>query len=408
MTFSLNTKFILLGSATATVAVINAMASRFPQFNTEAVDLGLDALNVIIALAVPIVAQNVIFKPQAKLIEAMDAVAQGDTSTTIPYTDRKDEMGTIARSVQVFKDNSLRIIQMSKDQEASKKAAEEARRKALHDLASVFEMNVKSVVDIVAAAATEMDATARNVSSISEVSQQKLSKLNDEIQGTSRNVQMVASATTQLSSAVNEISAQVARASSIASTAVQEASNADATVQSLSEAAQRIGEVLEMINSIAAQINLLALNATIEAARAGDAGKGFAVVASEVKNLAGQTTKATEQISQYIEAIQGATGNTVNAIKHIGGTINEINQISTTIAAAVEEQGVATQDIASNVQQAASSTAIVSRDAQEVSTSSTESGVAATEMMSATSELSRQAEALRGEVDKFLAGVRAG
>ncbi len=370
--------------------------------------LTLEILSVLVALFVPIFAIRSIFRPQAQMIEAMNSIAQGDTSVEIPYTARQDEIGTMARTVQVFKDNALRIIQMTKEQEAQKKLAEEERKKALHELANTFEANVKSVVDIVASAATEMDSTSRSVAGISDANSEKLAKLTNEISNTSRNVQMVAGATTQLSSAVNEISQQVARATSIAGTAVQEAQNADVTVQSLTEAAQRIGEVVEMINSIAAQINLLALNATIEAARAGEAGKGFAVVASEVKNLAGQTTKATEQIGQYIDSIQSATGDTVSVIKRIGTTINEISHISTTIAAAVEEQGVATQDIANNVQQAAKGTEVIAHEAADVSSSSTETGVAANQMMGATSELSRQAERLRSEVDKFLVGVKQG
>ncbi|NBX03706.1 MAG: methyl-accepting chemotaxis protein [Alphaproteobacteria bacterium] len=392
-------------------------ALTFEMSRDEVYEYVVNARNnfVMIALAIVavIAALGVFFARSitnaiSKITAAMRQVADGDLTTDIPSLSRKDEIGSMAGALQVFKENGQAMKQMEAEQEKLKQRAEEDRKKALHDMASTFEANVKSVVDIVAAAAAEMDATSRSVAGISDNNNKKLQKLTNEIGSTSRNVQMVAGATTQLSSAVNEISQQVARSTTIAANAVQEAQNADVTVQSLTEAAQRIGEVIEMINSIAAQINLLALNATIEAARAGEAGKGFAVVASEVKNLAGQTTKATEQIGQYIDSIQSATGDTVSAIKRIGGTINEISHISTTIAAAVEEQGVATQDIASNVQQAAKGTETIAHDAAEVSASSTESGVAANEMMGATSELSRQAETLRSEVDKFLVGVRKG
>lgn len=369
--------------------------------------LVLGIISTLIAIFVPIFAIRSIFAPQGKMIDAMKAIAGGDTSINIPYTEHKDEIGAMAKTVQIFKDNAQRIVALAKAQEEQKLQAEQERKKSLEDMANTFEINVKGVVDMVASAATEMEATSRSVGEIVETSKNKLSSLTDQIEGTSRSVQSVASATSQLSSAVNEINQQITRATAVTNTAVDEAQKADITVQSLTQAAGKIGEVVEMINAIAAQINLLALNATIEAARAGDAGKGFAVVASEVKNLATQTTKATEQIGQLIGAIQGATGQTVTAINSIGGKIREINEISTTIAAAVEEQSVATQQIASNVQQASDSTGQVLSHAAEVSRSSSETGDSANQMIAATSELSRQSELLRSEVDKFLSGVRA-
>lgn len=362
---------------------------------------------LLCAVGLPIFAAQAIFKPLQSMMQAMRQLADGNTATEVPYTDRVDEIGDMAKSVQVFKENAIKVSQLAEEQKKQEEKARVDKQKAMQDLASSFEANVKNVVDMVASAATQMDATSRSVANIAENSQSKLSALSGQIDSATRNVQTVASATSQLSAAVNEINKQVTRATSITSTAVEEAKKADTTVQSLTEAAQKIGEVVEMINSIAAQINLLALNATIEAARAGEAGKGFAVVASEVKNLATQTTKATEQIGQYISSIQGATGETVNVIKVIGRTIDEINQISTTIAAAVEEQSVSTQDIANNVQQAAQSTEEVSRNASDVTTTSKETGESANQMMAATTELSRQSEVLRREVDKFLSGVRS-
>ena len=367
----------------------------------------LSLINILLSISVPIYVIRGILKPQKQMIVGMQTIAQGTLTHEVPYQQRKDEVGEMSRSLEVFKQNALEKIRLETVQKQRDLEAEEMKKMAMNDLANNFETNVKGVVDMVASAATEMEATSRSVGQIVDTSKAKMTSLTQQIEGTSRSVQSVASATSQLSSAVNEINQQITRSTSITNSAVDEAKKADITVQTLTEAANKIGEVVEMINTIAAQINLLALNATIEAARAGDAGKGFAVVASEVKNLATQTTKATEQIAQFISSIQGATGETVSAINSIGGKIREINEISTTIAAAVEEQSVATQDIANNVKQAADSTNTVLTHASEVSRASSETGESATQMIAATDELSRQSEMLRTEVDKFLSGVRS-
>ena len=365
------------------------------------------AIAIILALLVPLFAVRGVFRPQAQMITAMNKIAAGDTTSEIPHTQRKDEIGEMARTVQVFKDNSLKIVEMAKQQEIQQRAVEVQKKASMQAMATDLEQKVKHVVDMVASAATEMDSTSKSVAQMADSSQNKLQNLAEQIGGTSRNVQTVASSTSQLSNAIHEISSQIAQSSTLTSSAVADAAQADNTANGLTEAAGKIGEVVEMINSIAAQINLLALNATIEAARAGEAGKGFAVVASEVKNLATQTTKATEQIGVLIGAIQGATSDTVGIIKNIGTKIRSINEISTTISAAVEEQGAATSDISSNVQQAASSTEEVSRNASEVTRTAQETGAAASEMTAASGELSKQAEILRREMDTFLANLRA-
>ncbi len=363
---------------------------------------------LVAAVGLPLFAILSIFNPLANIIHTMNEIVAGNISLPIPYISKNNEIGDMAKSIQVFKDNAARVAKLIEEQKEQEKIASEERRRTRLELADNFEANVKGVVDTVASAAVQMEASSKSVAQNAESSKMKLGILSTQIGGTSSNIQMVSGATSELSSAINEISSQIAKATAITSSAVHDAEKADTTAQGLSSASQKIGEVVEMINSIASQINLLALNATIEAARAGDAGKGFAVVASEVKNLAGQTTKATEEISQYINAIQGSTSETVGVIKTISDKIYEINSIANTIAAAVEEQGAATKDIASNVHQAATSSEQVIKNTADVSKASQDTGAAATQMMAASSELSKQSETLRSEVNSFLANVRKG
>lgn len=408
MKLKLKTYIILLTSfSVGTTLFSTAIPFMFDSEKGQRLQLNIDITSAITAVLVLFSVLYSIFRPLSQMMKAMQDIAAGDTSVDIPHLDRNDEMGEMARALQVFKENALKITHMAEEQKRQEQRSQEQKQRTMQTLAANFEANVKKVVDIVASAATEMDATAKSVARIADTNRGKLGALTVQLGGTTKNVQMVAGAASQLSSAVNEINQQVGRASAITLQAVSEAQKADGTVQGLTDAAQKIGEVAEMINAIAAQINLLALNATIEAARAGEAGRGFAVVASEVKNLATQTSKATEQIVQYIASIQGATGATVGAIKNIGSKIREINEISTVIAAAVEEQSVSTQDIANHVQQAAAGTEEVSRNTADVSSASRETGESANQMMISSSELSRQAEMLRREVDKFLMGVRS-
>jgi methyl-accepting chemotaxis protein len=368
--------------------------------------LCLTLLNIGIAISIPAYAIWAMFRPQAKMIDSMKSIAKGDTQTAIPYTDRHNEIGEMARTVSVFKENAARVAEMATTQKAQQEKSEAEKRKAMEELAGTFEANVKSVVDIVASAAAEMDNTAQSVAKTANANQSKLQTLRSEIDTTTNNVETVANASEQLSAAITEISQQVSRATVITTSAVEAARKTSHTAQGLTTAASKIGEVVEMINSIAAQINLLALNATIEAARAGEAGRGFAVVASEVKTLATQTTKATEQIGEYITSIQHASNDTASAIESISKTIDEINNISTTIAAAVEEQSATTHDISQNVKMASETTKHVSQSAGEVTAASEQTGQSAKEMLSATTELSRQSEVLRSEVSKFLTGMR--
>ncbi|MDX1484058.1 MAG: methyl-accepting chemotaxis protein [Alphaproteobacteria bacterium] len=274
-------------------------------------------------------------------------------------------------------------------------------------LADDFESNVKSVVDAVSASATEMQSTAESMSATAEETNRQSSAVAAASEQATNNVQTVASAAEELSASVSEIGTQVSQSTKIAENAVDQAQQTNDQIQELAEAAQKIDEVVKLISDIAGQTNLLALNATIEAARAGDAGKGFAVVASEVKSLANQTAKATEEIAAQIAAVQTATTNAVSAIESISKVIAEINEISTTVASAVEEQGAATQEIARNVQEAAAGTKEVSSNITGVTTAAAETGTSATEVLEAAAELSKQSAALAGQVDDFLAQVRA-
>lgn len=276
------------------------------------------------------------------------------------------------------------------------------------ELADNFETNVKGVVDAVAAAATEMTASAQSLTVTAEETSRQSTAVAAASEQSNANVQTVASAAEQLSASVAEISRQVSKSVSIASSAVEAARRTDETVQGLANAARKIGDVAKLISDIAGQTNLLALNATIEAARAGEAGKGFAVVASEVKNLANQTARATDEISAQISAIQSATDQSVEAIRTIAGTIDEMSHISTSISTAVTEQGSATREIARSVQEAASGSAQVSTNIAGLSQAAAETGTSASQVLSASGELSQQAERLRAEVDQFLAMVRTG
>jgi len=414
----------------------------------------ISVLAVVAGLVCAFLIARGITKPVAAMTGAMGRLANKDWSTDVPALDRGDEIGQMARAVQLFKDGGIenerlqkeaeeaRLRQQQQDEEQRRlkdeatkaeerrqREAEEAKRKADEDrrleqdrlkveaeaqrkvemqkLADQFEASVKVVVQTVSSSASEMQSSSTSMSSTAEETSRQATAVAAASEEASANVQTVASASEELSSTIQEITRQVAESTRMARSAVDQAKATGETVDGLAQAAAKIGDVVKLITDIASQTNLLALNATIEAARAGEAGKGFAVVASEVKSLANQTAKATDEIAQQIQSVQNATGEAVTAIQGIGKTIEQVSEIATTIASAMEQQGAATKEISRNVQQAAAGTQEVSKNIVSVTQASGEVGSAATQMNGAASELARQAETLSTEVDRFIQQVRA-
>ena len=350
---------------------------------------------------------TLVVRPLARMTDSMADLAKGNLEIEVRGIDRRDEVGTLARSLQSFKDNGLEMRRLQVEQEALKLKAEQERKESLRQLANTFEASVQGVVQAVSSAATEMQSAASAMSATAEETSRQAIAVASASEQTSANVQTVATATEELSASISEIGRQVTISNSFTAQAVDEANRTTETMRGLVASARQIGDVIELINSIANQTNLLALNATIEAARAGEAGKGFAVVASEVKALASQTAKATDEIQTKVVEIQTATGGAQSAVENIGKMIAQISEIASAIASAVEEQGAATQDISGNVQEAARGTQEVSGNIASVNQAATETGTAATQVLGAASSLSREAEKLRMEVDSFIATVRA-
>jgi methyl-accepting chemotaxis protein len=348
-----------------------------------------------------------IARPMRALVLVLQGMARGEAPAMVGL-DRKDEIGDTARAVEGV---SQMLAEKARHEAEAKIAqdqiAAEQRRVEMQTLADGFEAAVGQIIEVVSSASTELEASATSLSSSADRSRRLATTVSAASEEASTNVQSVASATEELSSSVTEISRQVQQSARMAGEAVGQARSTTDRVGELSKAATRIGDVVELINTIAGQTNLLALNATIEAARAGEAGRGFAVVASEVKALAEQTAKATGEIGQQIGSIQSATHDSVTAIREISVTIEKLSEISSTIAAAVEEQGAATQEIARNVQQAAVGTGEVSSNVVEVQRGATETGSASAQVLSAAKSLAANSNRLKLEVGRFLQTVRA-
>jgi len=349
-----------------------------------------------------------ISRPMTAMCKAMRELAGGNFDVVLPGLGRKDELGEMASAVEEFKVQA--VAKAERDaaaHDAQNKASSAARRTELIRFADDFETAVGAIVSNVSASAVQLEAAAGTLTRTAETTQSLSSQVSGSSEEASNNMQSVASATEELSASVDEIGRRVRESSQIAEAAVLQAQQTDGRIGKLSRAAQEIGDVVKLITAIAEQTNLLALNATIEAARAGDAGRGFAVVASEVKSLASQTAKATDEISSHISGMQGATQESVAAIKEIGVTIAKISDIAATISSAVEQQSSATQEIAHSVQNVAQGTQEAAANIMRVNRGATETGSASEDVLSSARTLSTESTRLREELDRFMANIRA-
>jgi methyl-accepting chemotaxis protein len=378
-------------------------AAERAYFTSNVVALVALCLGLLAGALQALASMRAIGGPLGHLNDVMGKIAQGKFNSRVTV-ERDDEIGIALRNLQALQAKLGFDREEKKDTEAH---AALQRRTDMHRLANDFEAAVGEIIEIVAAASTELEATAGTLTHTAESTQQLSIAVASSSEEASANVQSVAAATEEMASSIGEIGRQIESSTKISQEAVKQAQQTDARITELTTAATKIGDVIELINSIASQTNLLALNATIEAARAGDAGRGFAVVASEVKALAAQTAQATSEIGSQIGEIQSATADSVAAIKGIGTTIGNISQVTSAIAAAIEEQGAATNEISRNVQQAAHGTSQTSASIVEVNKGAAETGSACSQVLSSARSLSSESNRLKLEVEKFLATVRA-
>jgi methyl-accepting chemotaxis protein len=398
-----------LGTVIATLANARqiSLASIYHDMRTgRSVFISVILATAVAALMVAVLVGRLISRPVIAMTAVLGRLADKDYSAAIPALGQMNEIGHMAKAIEILKDRSQEADRLVEER---RQAAEASLRNAQHlqGITQRFECTVGEVAEHVATSAAAMQAKAELVAGAAAQTSRQCEAVNAASGKATNNTQMVAAAAEELSSSAAEVSRQVAQATQIAGQAVREAIATDASIQELAEAGQKINEVVKLINDIAGQTNLLALNATIEAARAGEAGKGFAVVASEVKSLATQTAKATEDIATQVTAIQSATSGAVQAIQRISDTIGSINEIATAIASAVEQQGAASKEIACNVQEAATCTQEVSGDIVEVTQAAAKTGQASASLIDIAGRLAQQSDTLRQELKSFLSAVAA-
>jgi methyl-accepting chemotaxis protein len=387
------------------ISVLSAQLEELRSSGKNIIIVMMLAGLVVSVLGSLIIGGRLIAAPIKNLTANMNLLADGDTSIQLTGAERKDEIGDMTRAVEVFLVSAVRNKELEAEKQREQ-AEKDRKAKEVAQAIADFNLQIAQVNTELEQASDQLNGAARNMSSVAEETSRQSSVVVSTSTEVSANVQTVAASTEELLSSIEEIGRQVSQSSDITQQAVAEAERTDGKIQSLAEAAQRIGEVVNIISDIAEQTNLLALNATIEAARAGEAGKGFAVVASEVKNLATQTAKATEEITQQVSGIQSATKESVDAIQLISGTISKLNGISSAIAAAIEEQSAATQEISRSVQATANGTNEVSRTIKDVNSAAEESGRNASQLLGAAESLSQQTVSIRNSVDNFLRKVQ--
>jgi len=373
---------------------------------TEQVFIAIVAASLVISLVITWFLSSSLGNAMNNLACSMIRLSEGQHDVDVPYIELKDEVGTMARSLQVFKKNSEEMERMRQQQEENKQRAEQDKREMMKKLANDFDTEVSGSVHAVSSSSSSLQNDASSLSEAAQQTKEQSQKVDSATQAASQNMAMASAAAEELAASIQEISRQVDESAEVTKQAVVDVDVTNGTIGGLATATDKIGSVVSLIQEIAAQTNLLALNATIEAARAGEAGKGFAVVASEVKVLANQTAKATDEITAQIAQIQKETSGSVEAMNHVGRTISRLSEISSTIAAAVEEQTAATQEISRSITMAANSSREVASAISDVEMAAERTGKLSGDVLGASKDLAKDADSLKGAIEHFLVGIR--